>query len=141
MNDQPVIPENQTNSGVGFQDKFDAEKAGEEVDQQYVLFPMWSSGSTNPQNNDEDAAFDGKEHNFHVKKPNNEVNAASFIVPTVRQNSLNSTNTFSAAGPLNAAVSQTYRKSSFIDASQLPDDPDMPELVQRLISTIWNLLS
>nr|GFC69487.1 hypothetical protein [Tanacetum cinerariifolium] len=104
--------------------------------------------------------FDGKEHDFDVKKPesevnvspsskfedcsdnsSNEVNAASFIVPTVRQNSLNSTNTFSAAGPLNAAVSQTYRKSSFIDASQLPDDPDMPELVQRLISTIWNLLS
>nr|GEV14610.1 retrotransposon protein, putative, unclassified [Tanacetum cinerariifolium] len=38
------------------------------------------------------------------------------------------TNTFSAAGPLNAADSPTYRKSSFIEAFQLPDDPDMPEL-------------
>nr|GEX41459.1 hypothetical protein [Tanacetum cinerariifolium] len=58
----------------------------------------------------------------------NEVNAAGTIVPTVRQNSLNSTNTFSAAGPSNATASLTYGKSSFIDASQLPDDPDMPEL-------------
>nr|GEY83100.1 putative ribonuclease H-like domain-containing protein [Tanacetum cinerariifolium] len=58
----------------------------------------------------------------------NEVNAAGSIVPTVGQISLNSTNTFSAAGPSNAVVSPTYGKSSFIDASQLPDDPDMPEL-------------
>nr|GEW09081.1 putative ribonuclease H-like domain-containing protein [Tanacetum cinerariifolium] len=58
----------------------------------------------------------------------NEVNAAGSIVPIVGQNSLNSTNTFSAAGPSNAVVSPTYGKSSFIDASQLPDDPDMPEL-------------
>nr|GFA17528.1 putative ribonuclease H-like domain-containing protein [Tanacetum cinerariifolium] len=58
----------------------------------------------------------------------NEVNAAGTIVPTVRQNSLNSTNTFSAAGPSNVAASLTYGKSSFIDASQLPNDPDMPKL-------------
>nr|GEU35818.1 hypothetical protein [Tanacetum cinerariifolium] len=179
MNYQPVNAGNQTNLSSGFQDKFDAEKAGEEVDQQYVLFPVWSSGSTNPQNNDKDAAFDGKEHDFDVNKPksevilslsnsaqsrkqddktkkeakgkshvesftgyrnlntefedcsdnsSNEVNDAGYIVPTVRQNFLNSTNTFSATGPSNAAFSPTYRKSSFIDASQLPDDPDMPEL-------------
>nr|GEY71280.1 hypothetical protein [Tanacetum cinerariifolium] len=121
--------------------------AGEEIDQQYVLFPMWSFGSTNPQNNDEDAAFDGKEHDLDVKKPesevilspsskfedcsdnsSNEVNAVGSIVPTVGQNSLNNTNTFSAAGPSDAAVSPTYEKSSFIDASQLFDDPDMQEL-------------
>nr|GFB16746.1 retrotransposon protein, putative, Ty1-copia subclass [Tanacetum cinerariifolium] len=49
-------------------------------------------------------------------------------IPIVRQNSFNSTNTFSAASPSNAAVSPTYGKYSFIDASQLTDDPDMPEL-------------
>nr|GEX02240.1 putative ribonuclease H-like domain-containing protein [Tanacetum cinerariifolium] len=58
----------------------------------------------------------------------NKVNAVGTIVPTVGQNSLNSTNTFSAAGPSNVAASPTHGKSSFIDASQLPDDPDMPEL-------------
>nr|GEV45345.1 ribonuclease H-like domain-containing protein [Tanacetum cinerariifolium] len=90
-----------------------------------------------------------KEHDFDAKKPrskvnvslrssaqsrkqydntNNEVNVAGSIVPTVGQNSLNITNTFSAVGPSNAVVSPTYGKSSFIDASQLPDDLDMPEL-------------
>nr|GEV94679.1 ribonuclease H-like domain-containing protein [Tanacetum cinerariifolium] len=148
MNYHPVHAGNKTNSSAGFLDKFDAKKAREEVDQQYMLFPMWSSGFTNPQNNEEDAAFDGKEHDFDVKKPeseviissssnvqsrkhddktkkeakrkspveyltgykdlnaefkdysdnsSNEVNAVGSIVPTVGQNSLNSTNTFSAA--------------------------------------------
>nr|GEW58769.1 reverse transcriptase domain-containing protein [Tanacetum cinerariifolium] len=147
MNYQPVTAGNQTNPSAGFQDKFNAEKAGEEIDQQYVLFPVWSSGSTNPQNNDGDVAFDGKKPDFDAKKPEsevnvspsskaedcsdnsiNEINAAGTIVPTIRQNSLNSTNTFSVVGPSNATTSPTYGKSSLIDASQLPDDPDMPEL-------------
>nr|GEV51362.1 hypothetical protein [Tanacetum cinerariifolium] len=179
MNYQPVTAGNQTNLSASFQDKFNAEKVGEEIDQQYMLFPMWSFGFTNPQNNDRYASFDGKEHDFDAKKlesevsvsPSssaqsrkqddktkkeakgkspvqsftgykdlsvefedcsdnriNEVNVAGTIVPTVGQNSLNSTNTFSVAGPLNAAASPTYGKSSFIDASQLSNDPDMPKL-------------
>nr|GEZ55218.1 putative ribonuclease H-like domain-containing protein [Tanacetum cinerariifolium] len=67
---------NQTNPSAGFQDKFNAEKAGEEIDQQYMLFPVWSSGSTNPQNNDGDAAFNGKEHDFDAKKPESEVSVS-----------------------------------------------------------------
>nr|GEZ29497.1 hypothetical protein [Tanacetum cinerariifolium] len=43
MSYQPVTAGNQTNPSVGFQDKFDAEKAGEEIKQQYMLFPVWSS--------------------------------------------------------------------------------------------------
>nr|GEU84069.1 hypothetical protein [Tanacetum cinerariifolium] len=53
---------------AGFQDKFDAKKAGEEVTQQYMLFLVWSSGSSNPQNKDGDVAFDGKEHEVDTKK-------------------------------------------------------------------------
>nr|GEW12148.1 hypothetical protein [Tanacetum cinerariifolium] len=179
MTYQPFTARNQTNPSEGFHDKFDVEKAGEEVDQQYVLFPVWSFGFINPQNNDGDAVFDGKEHDFDAKKPesevnispsssaqsrkqddktkkeakgkslvesftryrdlsvefedcsdnsSNEVNDDGTIVPTVGQTSLNNTNTFSAAGHSNAAASPTYGKSSFIDASQLPNDPDMPEL-------------
>nr|GEV20356.1 putative ribonuclease H-like domain-containing protein [Tanacetum cinerariifolium] len=179
MNYQPVIVRNQTNPCVGFQDNFDAEKATEEIDQQYVLFPMWSSGFTNPQNNDEDATFDRKEHDFDAKKPDsevilspnssaqskkqddrtkkeakgnshvesftryrnlsgefedcsenssNEVNAFCTIVPTVRQNSFNSTNPFSVVGPLNTTASLTHGQSLFKDASQPTDDPDMLEL-------------
>nr|GEU89291.1 hypothetical protein [Tanacetum cinerariifolium] len=179
MNYQPITAGNQSNPSTSFQDKFDVEKAEEESDQQYVLFPVWSSGSTNPQNTDGDAAFDGKEPKFEEKKPEFEVNvspsssaqskkqddktkreakgkshvgsytgyrnlsaefedfsdnsitkvnAASTLVPTIRQISPNSTNTFSVVGPLNVVATLTHRKSSFIDASQLLDDPKMPEL-------------
>nr|GEW09065.1 hypothetical protein [Tanacetum cinerariifolium] len=130
------------------------EKAGEKSDQQYVLFPAWSSGFTNPQNTDGDASFDGKEPEFDGKKPEskvnvspnsinkmtrprerlkgrvliNNVNAAGTLVSTIGQISPNSTNTFSAAGPSNVAASSTHGKSSFIDAFQLLDDLEMPKL-------------
>nr|GEX50849.1 putative ribonuclease H-like domain-containing protein [Tanacetum cinerariifolium] len=58
----------------------------------------------------------------------NEDNAVGTLVPAVGQLFPNSTNTFSVAGPSNAAASPTHRKSSCIDTFQLPDDPDMPEL-------------
>nr|GEU81111.1 hypothetical protein [Tanacetum cinerariifolium] len=125
---------------AGFQDKFDAEKVGEESDQHYVLFLVWSSGSTNPQNTDGDAAFDEKkpESEFNVSQSSkfedyfedsiNEVNVAGTIVLIVGEISSNSTNTFSDAGPSNVVASPAHGKSSFIDVSQLPDDPDMPKL-------------
>nr|GFD04738.1 hypothetical protein [Tanacetum cinerariifolium] len=37
---------------------------------------VWSYGSTNPQNNDGDAAFDGKEHDFDAKKTESEVSVS-----------------------------------------------------------------
>nr|GEW33043.1 ribonuclease H-like domain-containing protein [Tanacetum cinerariifolium] len=55
----------------------------------------------------------------------NEVNAASTPVPAVRIISTNSTNTFSAAGPSNTAISPTLRESSYVDPSQYPDDLNM----------------
>nr|GEV82956.1 retrovirus-related Pol polyprotein from transposon TNT 1-94 [Tanacetum cinerariifolium] len=58
----------------------------------------------------------------------NEVNAAGNSVPAVGQIFIDSTNTFSAAGPSNTADSLTHGKSLFVDTSQLPDDPDMPKL-------------
>nr|GEZ89349.1 retrovirus-related Pol polyprotein from transposon TNT 1-94 [Tanacetum cinerariifolium] len=67
MNYQPVTAGNHSNPSAGFQDEFDAEKAGEKVTQQYMLFPVWSSSSSNPQNKDGDAAFDGKEHEDDTK--------------------------------------------------------------------------
>nr|GEY04343.1 hypothetical protein [Tanacetum cinerariifolium] len=55
---------------------YQSEKAGEEVNQQYMLFPVWSSGYSNPQNKDGDAAFDGKEHEVDIKKPESIVNVS-----------------------------------------------------------------
>nr|GEV96305.1 putative ribonuclease H-like domain-containing protein [Tanacetum cinerariifolium] len=55
---------------------YEKEKAGEEIVQQYVLFPFWSSGSTNPKNTDGDAAFDEKEPEFEGKKLESKVNVS-----------------------------------------------------------------
>nr|GFD03597.1 hypothetical protein [Tanacetum cinerariifolium] len=77
----------------------------------------------------------------------NKVNDADSLVHIV------GTKTFSAVGPSNVAASPTHRKSSFIDTSQLPDDPDIPELEDITYSddeddvgagrtsTIWKHLS
>nr|GEU71633.1 ribonuclease H-like domain-containing protein [Tanacetum cinerariifolium] len=62
MNFQPVTAGKQSNPSVVFQEKFDAGKTGKKATQQYMLFPVWSTGSTNPQNKEGDATFDGKEH-------------------------------------------------------------------------------
>nr|GEZ18555.1 retrovirus-related Pol polyprotein from transposon TNT 1-94 [Tanacetum cinerariifolium] len=147
MNYQPVTAGNQSNPSAGVQEQLDAEKAGKEIEQQYVLFPIWSSGSTNPLNTNGDAVFDEKEPEFEGRKPEsnvnvspsskfedffntsiNEDNAAGTLVPAVGQMSPNNTHTFSAAGSLNAAASPTHGKSLCIDTSQFPDDPNMPEL-------------
>nr|GEV80349.1 hypothetical protein [Tanacetum cinerariifolium] len=147
MNYQPVTAGNQSNLSAGIHEQFDAEKAGEENVQQYMLFPLWSSGCKDPHNTNNDATFEVKEPEFEVEKPEsevhvspsskfedffdnsiNEVNAASTSVPAVRQLSTNSTNTFSADGPSNTADSPTHEKSSYVDPSQYPDDPNMPAL-------------
>nr|GEX60105.1 hypothetical protein [Tanacetum cinerariifolium] len=162
------VSSNQPNPSTGVQEHFDADKVGEGNVQQYVLFPLWSSGSKDPQNTNDDATFEVKKPEFEVhvspssstktkkhddktkreakgKSPVelstlfrnneefedfsddsiNEVNAASTTVPTVGQISTNRTNTFSAAGPSNTAVSPTHGKSSYVDTSQYPDDPNM----------------
>nr|GEW62299.1 hypothetical protein [Tanacetum cinerariifolium] len=116
MSYQPVTAGNQSNPSAGVQEQFDAEKAGEESVQQYVLFLVWSSGSTNPHNTDGDAVFNEKEPEFEGRKPESEVNVspskkhddktkreAKGKIPTIGKISTNNTNTFSAAGPSNTA--------------------------------------
>nr|GEW83130.1 hypothetical protein [Tanacetum cinerariifolium] len=229
---QPVLAGNQPNSSAGIQEHFNADKVREGNVQQYALFPLWSFGSKDPQNTDDDTTFEVKEpeknktlieaartmradsllpipfwaeaintacyvqnkvlvtkaHNKTLyelllgrtpsigfmrpfgclvtilntldplgNQPNssagiqehfnadkvregnvqqyalfplciNEVNASNNPVLAVGQISTNSTNTFSAAGPFNTAVSPTLGKSSYVYPSQYPDDPDMPAL-------------
>nr|GEZ32587.1 hypothetical protein [Tanacetum cinerariifolium] len=76
MNYQPVTTGNQSNPSACVHDNFDAEKAGDESVQQYVLFHVWSSGSINPQNTDDDAAFEVKEPEFEERKPQSEVHVS-----------------------------------------------------------------
>nr|GEW63334.1 hypothetical protein [Tanacetum cinerariifolium] len=92
--------------------------AGEEVDQSYMLFPVWSSvGSTNPQNIAEDAAFDGKEHDFDVKKPESIV----ILSP-------------SSSAQLKEQDDKTMKEAKGKNSSQLPDDPDIPGLKDIIYS-------
>nr|GEX68336.1 reverse transcriptase domain-containing protein [Tanacetum cinerariifolium] len=128
-------------SGKGFQEQFDAEKAEEEIKQQYVLFPVCSAQSKKHDDKTKKEAK-GKSpiesltgyRNLSAKFKDfsdnsiNEVNVAGTLVPVVGQFSPNNTNTFSADGPSNAAATPTYGKSSCIDTSKLPDDLDMLEL-------------
>nr|GEU83365.1 putative ribonuclease H-like domain-containing protein [Tanacetum cinerariifolium] len=69
INYQPVTARNQPNPSAGIQEQFDTEKVGEETVQQYVLFPLCSSGSKDPQNTDSDATFE-------VKKPESKVHVS-----------------------------------------------------------------
>nr|GEW11264.1 hypothetical protein [Tanacetum cinerariifolium] len=124
MNYQLVIAGNQSNPSVGVQELFDAEK-----------------------NTDDDTTFEVKENEFEVKQAEsevhvspssnftnnntNKVNATSTLVTSIEPNLTNNTNTFSAAGPSNTAVSSNFEiggKSSFVDPSHYPHDLDMPDL-------------
>nr|GEW29140.1 putative ribonuclease H-like domain-containing protein [Tanacetum cinerariifolium] len=152
-------------------------KVGKETksSQQYVLLPLWSFGSQDPQNTDANDAFDVKENENEVhvslsssdkpkkhddkakikakgKRPvdlstgvrdlrdefkeffinnSNRVNAASAPVTAVGLNPTISTNNFNVPSPSDNVVSLKFSiggKSSFMDPSQYPDDPDMPAL-------------
>nr|GFA28998.1 hypothetical protein [Tanacetum cinerariifolium] len=68
MNYQPVVVGNQPNSSTCIQENLDACKVRKETisTQQYVLLPLWFTGSKDPQNTNADAAFDVKENNSKV---------------------------------------------------------------------------
>nr|GEY01950.1 retrovirus-related Pol polyprotein from transposon TNT 1-94 [Tanacetum cinerariifolium] len=68
MNYQLVVAGNQPNSSAGFQGNFDAGKVRKESvsTQQYVLLPLWSTSSKDPQNTDADASFANKENKSEV---------------------------------------------------------------------------
>nr|GEZ24221.1 hypothetical protein [Tanacetum cinerariifolium] len=105
--------------------------------QQYVLFPLWSSGSKDPQNTNDDVTFEVKEPEFEVEKPESKVHVSPSNSAKPKKHDdktkreakgkslVEFTNTFSTAGPSNTAVSPTHGKSSYVDPSQYPDDPNM----------------
>nr|GEW74306.1 hypothetical protein [Tanacetum cinerariifolium] len=156
MNYQPVVVGNQPNFSAGIQDTFDAGTVMKEAEsaQQYVLLPLWSHGSKDPQNTDGDVAFADKENESEVHVSprgrdlsdefeefsvhrTNRVNTASAPVTAVGSNSTTSTNSFIASSPSNTVVSPFFKiggKSSFMDPSQYPDDPSMPALEDIIYS-------
>nr|GFA10901.1 putative ribonuclease H-like domain-containing protein [Tanacetum cinerariifolium] len=127
MNYQPVTTGNQTNPSVGFQDTFDADKAGKEANLQYVLFPVWSTSSLNPQNKEGDIAFAEKEHD--AEKPEFVVNLSPSKINAAGHNYSNSTNPISAAGPSNSNSSLTHGQSSLRDTYQPTDMVEREDIV------------
>nr|GFB37516.1 hypothetical protein [Tanacetum cinerariifolium] len=117
MNYQPVTTRNQTNHSTGFQDKFDAKKAEEESDQQYVIFPVWSSGFTNPQNTDGDAAFDEKEHVFDEKKPESEVNVSPSSSAQSKKQDEKTKKEAKCKSPVESFIGYRYLSAEFEDFS------------------------
>nr|GEU60388.1 putative ribonuclease H-like domain-containing protein [Tanacetum cinerariifolium] len=151
MNYQLVVAGNQPNHNACIQGNFDASKVGKEAEsaEQYVLLPLWSTGSKDPQNTDVDAAFDVKENKTavhvspsssdkpkkHDEKAKREAKGKSPVdfapVLAVGPNSTNITNSFNAVGPYDNAVSPNFEiggKSSFVGPSQYPDDLNIPAL-------------
>nr|GEY30463.1 retrovirus-related Pol polyprotein from transposon TNT 1-94 [Tanacetum cinerariifolium] len=126
----------------------------EEANQQYMLFPVWFTGSLNPHNKEGDAAFDEKEHD--AEKPEFAVNLSpsssalsgeqddmtkkkdkekSHVEYFTRNKDLNAvlkitlrTAVMIAAGPSNTNTSPTHGKLSLKAASQLFDNFDMLEM-------------
>nr|GEY02364.1 hypothetical protein [Tanacetum cinerariifolium]GEY06736.1 hypothetical protein [Tanacetum cinerariifolium] len=71
INYQPVVAGNQPNDNACIKENLDAGKVGKETvsAQQYALLPLWSTGSQDPQNSDDDvddATFDVKENENDV---------------------------------------------------------------------------
>nr|GEW94343.1 putative ribonuclease H-like domain-containing protein [Tanacetum cinerariifolium] len=150
MNYQPVVAENQPNHNAGIKENLNAGKVRKETvsAQQYVLLPLWSTGSKDPQNTDDAATFDVKENKSKVhvspsssdklKKHDEKVKRAdkgkshvdlSIGVRDLRDEfkefSFNSTNRVNAA--------------SAPDPSNYLDDPDMPALEDIVYSDDENV--
>nr|GEU99664.1 hypothetical protein [Tanacetum cinerariifolium] len=148
MNYQPIVAKNQPNSSAGIQETLNAGTVGKEATSEpESVVHVSPSSYDKTKKHDEKTKREAKgkspvklsigirdlSDDFEEFSNNNtnRVNAASTPVTTVGPNSTNNTNTFSAAGASNTAVSPTFGldgKSSFMDPSQYPDDPDMPAL-------------
>nr|GEW21933.1 hypothetical protein [Tanacetum cinerariifolium] len=138
-NYQPVVVGNQPNSSAGIQEHLDAGKVRKETEsyQQYVLLPLWSTGSKDPQNSDADAAFADKKNesevhvspsssdkpNKHDERQQEKLKERVFApVTAVRPISTNNTNSFNAAVPSDndepKRVHQALKDPCWIEAMQ-----------------------
>nr|GEX89831.1 putative ribonuclease H-like domain-containing protein [Tanacetum cinerariifolium] len=153
MNYQPLVAGNQPNSSTSIQEHFDAAPQNTDADTTFEVKELESEVYVSPSSSAKTKKHDDKtKREAKGKSPvklsmrvrnlseefedfssnnTNGINAASTPVTTVEPNSTNSTNTFNASGPSNNAVSSNFEfggKSSFVDPSQYPDDPNSPAL-------------
>nr|GEV53199.1 hypothetical protein [Tanacetum cinerariifolium] len=127
MNFQPVVAGNQPNSSAGIQDNFDAD-----ADAAFDVKENESEVHVSPSSSDKTKK--------HAEKAKREAKGKSHVDLSTgvkdlsdefKEFSVNSTNRFNATGPSDNVVSPNFEiggKSSFVDPSQYPDDPNMPAL-------------
>nr|GEU54588.1 hypothetical protein [Tanacetum cinerariifolium] len=151
LNYQPIVTGNQPNDNAGIKENLDADvdvaDAAFDVKKNEKDVHVSLSRSDKPKKHDDKAKRDdrGKSpidsptgvkdlraefEEFSINSTNR-VNVVSAPVTAAEPNPTNSTNSFNTASPSDTAVSPNFgidRKSSFMDPSKYPDDPDMPEL-------------
>nr|GEU44159.1 elongation factor Tu, mitochondrial [Tanacetum cinerariifolium] len=152
MNYQSVVVGNQLNDNAGFKENLDADDVADaafDVKENENDVYVSANGSTKTDNkkHDEKAKRYDKGKS-HVDSPTgvrdlradfeefsfnntNRVNVVSAPINDVVLNSTNNTNSFNTASPSVNVVSLNFgiaKKSSFVDPSKYPDDPDMSEL-------------
>nr|GFA91711.1 putative ribonuclease H-like domain-containing protein [Tanacetum cinerariifolium] len=149
MNYQPVVPGNQPNDNADLQNIDDGvADAAFNVKEHENDVHVSANGSdkTDIKKRNKKAKIDDKgkspidslrvgdlraEFEEFSFNSSNKVNAVSAPVNSARPNPTNSPNSFNTASPYINAVSPNFRiarKSSFVDPSKYPNDPDMPEL-------------
>nr|GFA45324.1 putative ribonuclease H-like domain-containing protein [Tanacetum cinerariifolium] len=147
-----LVARNQPNDNAGTKENLDAGKVRKATvsAQQYVLLPLSSTSSQDPQNTADDvadAAFDVKENENDVyisanrsdktSNKKHDENAKRDDKRKSHPNSPSSTNSFNTASPSVNSVSPNFgiaEKSSFVDPFKYFDDPDMPELEDIIYS-------
>nr|GFA79397.1 retrovirus-related Pol polyprotein from transposon TNT 1-94 [Tanacetum cinerariifolium] len=154
LENQPnVAGRNQPNSSIGIQENLDSDPENTDADAFFDDKENVSAVHVSPSSSDKlikhdektkreakgksliDLSTGGRDlsdefEEFFVNSTNR-VNAASTPITVVGPNLTNNTNSFNAAGLFDNVVSPTFEiggKSSFVDPSQYPDDPNMPAL-------------
>ncbi|GKE99268.1 hypothetical protein Tco_0022619 [Tanacetum coccineum] len=166
MNYQPVTAGNQTNKNAGPQEtngNIDLKKnvdvrqtEGENVStQRYIVFPLWSSISSNYKSSDDKAKDDTVHDDACIKtvqepaKQSDDVrkefeaqydsqllqeritrasSANSFNIVSTPVNTASASRNFSPIGPLSGSLFVPFGGSFPIDVAHIPHDPLMPEL-------------
>nr|GFB89669.1 hypothetical protein [Tanacetum cinerariifolium] len=153
MNYQPVVVGNQPNDNAGIKENFDADV--DVADAAFVVKENENDVHVSPSGSDKTA---NKKHDEKAKRDDkgkshvdsltgardlraefeefsfnstNRVNVVSASVTAAGPNPTNNINSFNTASPYDTADSPNFRivrKSSFVDPSKYPNDPDMPEL-------------
>nr|GEU47846.1 hypothetical protein [Tanacetum cinerariifolium] len=135
MNYQPLTAGNQSNPSAGVQEQFDAEQAGEDNEPEFEGWKPKSEVHVSPSSSAQSKKHDDKtKREAKGKSPVESSTGYRNLSAEFEDFSDNNINEDNAVGSLVPAVGPTHGKSSYMDSSQLPDDPNIPELEDIIYS-------